>query len=97
MPAEQSSVKTFHARRGRMTTTRAHILENVLPKFELPAGEGELDLRQILNSPDVIVDFVFVGLLKLPRTLDSRIWHLFMVTVFLCFKSALFTTQSRHF
>ena len=40
-----------------MTTTRAHILENVLPKFELPAGEGELDLRQILNSPDVIVDF----------------------------------------
>ena len=57
MPAEQSSVKTFHARRGRMTTTRAHILENVLPKFELPAGEGELDLRQILNSPDVIVDF----------------------------------------
>jgi tRNA (guanine-N7-)-methyltransferase len=57
VPAEQSSVKTFHARRGRMTTTRAHILENVLPHFELPAGDGALDLRQILNSPEVIVDF----------------------------------------
>ncbi len=57
MPAEQSSVKTFHARRGRMTVTRAHILENVLPKFELPDGEEVIDLRQTLNSPDVIVDF----------------------------------------
>jgi len=40
-----------------MTTTRAHILENVLPKFELPAVDDPLDLRELLNSPEVIVDF----------------------------------------
>jgi tRNA (guanine-N7-)-methyltransferase len=40
-----------------MTVTRAHILENVLPQFELPDGDATLDLRQILNSPEVIVDF----------------------------------------
>ena len=57
MPTEQSSVKTFHARRGRMTTTRAHILENVLPEFELPNGDEALDMREILNSPEVVVDF----------------------------------------
>lgn len=40
-----------------MTVTRAHILANVLPQFELPAGENVLDIREVLNSPDVIVDF----------------------------------------
>ena len=57
MPTEQSSVKTFHARRGRMTVTRAHILENVLPKFELPIGDTPVDVRDLLNSSEVIVDF----------------------------------------
>jgi len=50
-------VKTFHARRGRTTTTRVHILENILPKFELPAGHDVLDIRELLNSPEVVVDF----------------------------------------
>jgi len=40
-----------------MTTTRAHILENVLPKFELPLGEGALDIREHLNTTEVTVDF----------------------------------------
>lgn len=40
-----------------MTVTRAHILENILPKFELPAGDDLLDIREVLNSPTVIVDF----------------------------------------
>jgi len=57
VPTEQSSVKTFHARRGRMTTTRAHILANVLPQFELAAGENVLDIRERLNAADVVVDF----------------------------------------
>jgi len=34
-----------------------HILENILPKFELPAGDDVLDIREVLNSPEVIVDF----------------------------------------
>ena len=40
-----------------MTTTRAHILENVLPQFELPNGDEALDMREILNSLEVVVDF----------------------------------------
>lgn len=40
-----------------MTVTRAHILENVLPKFELPQSEDLVDIRQHLNTNDVVVDF----------------------------------------
>jgi tRNA (guanine-N7-)-methyltransferase len=40
-----------------MTVTRTHILENILPKFELPQGDDLLDIRQHLNTNDVVVDF----------------------------------------
>jgi tRNA (guanine-N7-)-methyltransferase len=40
-----------------MTVTRAHILENVLPKFELPISDLPTDVRNLLNSSEVIVDF----------------------------------------
>jgi tRNA (guanine-N7-)-methyltransferase len=40
-----------------MTVTRAHILENILPKFELPQGDDLLDIRERLNAADVVVDF----------------------------------------
>ena len=40
-----------------MTSTRAHILENILPKYELPNTDQLMDLREFLNSPEVLVDF----------------------------------------
>ena len=57
MPAEVSSVKTFHARRGRMTKTRAKILEHVLPQYALALDDSEVDIRKVLSTNEVIVDF----------------------------------------
>ena len=57
MHTDDRAIKTFHARRGRMTKTRIDLLNQVVPQFELPTGNEPLDLRVHLRDENVIVDF----------------------------------------
>ena len=53
----ERAVKTFHARRGRLTKTRSELLAEAVPQYLLPHTTHPLDLRSHFDSPEVIVDF----------------------------------------
>ena len=57
MQPDERAIKTFHARRGRMTQTRLDLLHQVVPKFELDTGSEPIDLRVHFKDENVIVDF----------------------------------------
>ena len=53
----ERAVKTFHARRGRLTKTRSELLAEVVPQYLLPSTKQPLDLRAHFQSSEVTVDF----------------------------------------
>lgn len=50
-------IRTFAGRKGRLSETRLNILETLLPKYAISPDLKKQDYRQVLNSPQVIIDF----------------------------------------
>lgn len=50
-------IRTFHGRRGRLSATRLEAFENLVPKYLLDTSASEIDLRNILNQPEIYIDF----------------------------------------
>ena len=55
--SEHPHIRTFHARHGRMSASRAQSLSQLLPKFEISNLERPIDLAKELNRDFIIVDF----------------------------------------
>lgn len=55
--AVHQSIKTFHARRGRMSSSRQHILANTVPQYLLVQPNDQIDLRDESPSGLVTIDF----------------------------------------
>ena len=53
----ERTVKTFHARRGRLTPTRSTQLADVVPQYLLPEPASPLDLREHFGAAEVTIDF----------------------------------------
>lgn len=54
---ERPLIRTFAGRKGRLSETRLNILETLLPKYAISPDLIKQDYRQVLNSPQVIIDF----------------------------------------
>ena len=52
-----SSIKTFHARRGRMTSTRTNVMNNVFPRYDLTQLTTPITLKAVKSSDEAIIDF----------------------------------------
>ncbi len=55
--SEHPHIRTFHARHGRMSASRAQSLSQLLPKFEISNLERPIDLVTVLNREFIVVDF----------------------------------------
>ena len=51
------SIRTFHARRGRMSSSRLRILDDIVPRFELAHDTRAIDLHDATGASKVIIDF----------------------------------------
>lgn len=54
---EHPHIRTFHARHGRMSTSRELTLANLLPNFEISDLDRPIDLRAIIGQEFVVIDF----------------------------------------
>ena len=50
-------IRTFAGRKGRLSETRLNIIKTLLPKFEISPELINQDYREVLESPEVIIDF----------------------------------------
>ena len=51
---EPGVIRTFHARRGRVTKNQIFALENYFSKFELP--EGPWDFKELFGDKKVVFE-----------------------------------------
>ena len=51
---EKGVIRTFHARRGRVTKNQIFALENYFKKFELP--EGPWNFQELFGNKDVVYE-----------------------------------------
>jgi tRNA (guanine-N7-)-methyltransferase len=52
-----SDIRTFHPRRGRVTTTQAEALRTLLPRYAVP--EGRLDVATLFGGRPVVLEIGF--------------------------------------
>lgn len=50
-------IRTFHGRRGRLSSTRLSTLEHIVPKYLVPLTGQQHDLSEVFNCAEIIVDF----------------------------------------
>ena len=54
---EHPHIRTFHARQGRMSASREMALNTLVPNFEISELNRPIDLRKVLKTDNIIVDF----------------------------------------
>lgn len=50
-------IRTFHARHGRLSASRLHLLENVVPTLDIASLNAPVKLREIFPNRKTVVDF----------------------------------------
>jgi len=50
-------IRTFHGRQGRLSESRLLALKTLVPKYCVSATDRDLDLRTVLDSEHVVIDF----------------------------------------
>jgi tRNA (guanine-N7-)-methyltransferase len=50
-------IRTFHGRQGRLSEARLLALKTLVPKYSISANDRDVDLRKMLASEQVVIDF----------------------------------------